>query len=111
MAIVRLCRLTDVAPGAIQRVEIEGRPPLAVALADGEPIVFDDTCPHADESLSKGWIEDGRVVCAVHFAEFEIGSGGAHNAPVGCGPLRFYRVEIRGDEIFADVADKREGSA
>ncbi|MBL8574435.1 MAG: Rieske 2Fe-2S domain-containing protein [Hyphomicrobiaceae bacterium] len=105
MSLTRLCALADLGPDKITRVEVEGRSPVALALADGGAVAFDDTCPHADESLSQGWVEDGRIVCAVHFAEFEIGSGKAHNAPIGCGRLRFYPTEIRDGAVHADLAD------
>ena len=72
-------------------------------LLAGTVHVFDDTCPHAEESLSRGWVEDGRVVCPVHFAEFDLADGGAHNAPAGCGRLRLYPAEARDGAVFADL--------
>lgn len=103
MNLTRLCAETDVPADQILKIDLPDRPAVAIAASDGGFLVFDDKCPHADESLSKGWVEDGRIVCAVHFAEFEAGTGTAHNAPVGCGALKFYPVTLQDGAIFADL--------
>lgn len=101
---VRICDASEISGGEILKVTIEGHEPLGVTEADGSFYVFPDTCPHANESLAKGWVEDGRVVCPVHFAEFELGTGDVHNAPVGCGKLKFLDCELRGDGLYARLA-------
>lgn len=101
---IELCALASVVDGEITRVDLPDQPPLAVTRLGDRIYAFPDTCPHADASLAEGWIEEGRVVCAVHFAEFELGSGTAHNAPVGCGKLAFYPVTVRDGTVFADLS-------
>ena len=101
MEAIEICNSADIAEGDIVKREIEGFPPVAIARNEGQLYVFPDTCPHADESLSEGWLEDGRVICGVHFAEFELGSGEAHNRPVGCPNLSFFHCEDRDGKVFA----------
>lgn len=100
---IELCESSAIGEGEIRRVTALDFPPVAIARHEGVLYVFPDRCPHADESLAEGWIEDGRVVCGVHFAEFELGSGEAHNRPVGCPNLSFFRCEDRGGKIYATL--------
>ncbi len=99
--LIRLCAADAVGDDEIHKVELQGRAPLAITRHAGRLYVFPDRCPHAEESLSTGWVEDGRIICGVHFAEFELGSGEVHNRPVGCPNMRFFAVEERDGEIFA----------
>lgn len=101
---IELCSSAEVTEGEIIKVEPEGVPPIALTRYEGAIFVFPDTCPHADESLAEGWVEDGRVICGVHFAEFELGTGKVHNEPVGCPSLQFYDFEERDGKIFAQIA-------
>jgi len=98
---IEICNSADVPEGEIVRFEVDGFPPVALARHEGEIFIFPDKCPHADESLSEGWVEDGRVVCGVHFAEFELGSGDVHNRPAGCPNLSFFSCEDRDGKVFA----------
>lgn len=102
---IELCASLDVVEGEIFKVEPAGVPAVALTRHEGTLFVFPDTCPHADESLAEGWVEDGRVVCGVHFAEFELGSGKAHNEPVGCPGLKFFAFEERDGKIFSNVSE------
>lgn len=100
-ATIRLCGVGDVADGEILKIDRDGGEPLAVYLFEGQYFVSDDTCPHSQASLAEGYLEDGRVICPVHFAEFDLGTGQVHNPPIGCGKLRFYPVTIADGAVFA----------
>ncbi|MBD3785613.1 MAG: Rieske 2Fe-2S domain-containing protein [Sphingomonadales bacterium] len=101
--IIEICDSAAIPEGEIRRFEPEGFAPIAVARHEGRLYVFPDRCPHADESLAEGWLEDGRVVCGVHFAEFELDTGKVHNPPVGCPNLSFFRCEDRDGKVFATL--------
>lgn len=95
---------TEVPEGEIIKVELLDFPAVAIARHEGKLYVFPDRCPHADESLAEGWMEEGRVVCGVHFAEFDLDSGEVYNPPAGCPSLSFYKFEERDGMIVADLA-------
>lgn len=102
-ALVRLCDADGVGENEVVKVEVAGRAAVAVSRSGGKYFVCDDVCPHAEASLAEGYVEDGRIICPVHFAEFDLGSGQVHNPPLGCGNLRFYPVTIVDDAVFADL--------
>ncbi|WP_337182473.1 Rieske (2Fe-2S) protein [Shinella sp.] len=65
-----------------------------------------DKCPHADASLSEGFVEDGRVVCPLHFAEFDLLSGAVHGGPKGCPRAKAFRVEVEDGGLYLHVPEK-----
>lgn len=99
----RLCRLEEVPEGSGLRVCPDGSEPLAIFRCEGELHVVQDTCPHAGASLAEGWVEDRRVFCPAHGADFCLRSGAALNFPAE-DPIRIFAFEIVNGEIFADLA-------
>ncbi|MQB46109.1 Rieske 2Fe-2S domain-containing protein [Rhizobium sp. ICMP 5592] len=101
---MKICSIDDVAEGEVIKTSVEGRDPVAVYKSGGQIYVSNDVCPHAEASLAEGYIEDGRIICPVHFAEFDLGTGEVHNQPVGCGKLKFYTVTVVAGVVYADLA-------
>jgi len=84
----------------MNRVEVEGLGAVLVVEMNGGFRAADDLCPHAAALLSEGFVEGDRIVCPVHFAEFDLQTGQPFNAPPGCGRLRCYEIETVGDELI-----------
>ena len=98
---VKACKLSDLpAEGAI-RVELDGRP-LCVARSGGEVFAVDDTCTHADVSLSEGDVEDGTVECWLHGSRFDLRTGQPTGLPA-IKPVRTYPVTVEGDDVLVAV--------
>ena len=47
-----ICKTTEVGPGSVKRIEVDGLPPLAVYNLGGRFYVTDDTCTHGKASLA-----------------------------------------------------------
>lgn len=103
---LRLCRFDAMEEGAVMRVDVEGRPPLAVYRIDGAVHVTDDTCTHSDASLADGIVEGGQIECPYHGARFCIRTGEALTSPATA-PIRVYAAVVRD----GDVLIQPEGSA
>ncbi len=103
MELTRICDVNEVEDEEILCVEIEGYGPVCVTKFEGEIHVFPNKCPHADEALSEGLVEDGRIICPVHFAEFDLGTGEAHNEPTGCDNLKFFESVQQENGVFAKL--------
>lgn len=94
---VTVARVGDVSEGEARRVEVGGR---AIALyhIDGGYFATDDTCTHAQASLSDGEITGHVVHCPLHGARFDLRTGKVLSPPA-FKALRAYEVRIAGEDI------------
>ena len=79
-----------------------GEKRIAVFNISGSFQAIDDACPHAGASLAEGHIENGKVGCPWHYAEFELASGKHLNAPASCGVMA-YKVIIEGENLLVEI--------
>ena len=103
-AVLHLCRVDAVEDGEALRVEVAGRPPLAVYHLDGAFYVTDDTCSHGNASLSEGTFEDGQVECPWHVGRFCLKTGSALTFPA-ITPIRAYKTFVKDGEVFIHPED------
>lgn len=101
MAEIILCKTSDVAPGSVVRVEHDERG-LAVYNIDGVFYATDDRCTHGLSSLSEGSLMGDEIECSMHFGTFDVKTGQPTGSPCSI-PLRTYKVEVRGDDVYAEV--------
>jgi 3-phenylpropionate/trans-cinnamate dioxygenase ferredoxin component len=84
----------DIPPGHAARVVVDG---VAVAIfnIDGELHAVDDTCSHAEASLSEGEldVESCSIECPLHGSSFDLRDGEPLSLPA-VEPIRVHRVEI-----------------
>lgn len=102
MAQVRACKSEELKPG--QAIRLNLTPPIAVyRLGDGF-YATEDTCTHAQTSLSAGDIdlEECTVECPYHASLFDIRTGNVLSLPANK-PLKTYPVKVVGDEVFVEV--------
>jgi 3-phenylpropionate/trans-cinnamate dioxygenase ferredoxin subunit len=66
---------------------------------------LDDLCNHAGCQLSRGRLEEGRVVCPCHLMAFDLRTGAAVSIPKLCEDQRTYVVEERDGEIVVTLPD------
>jgi ethylbenzene dioxygenase ferredoxin component len=93
-----ICKTTDVGPGSVKRVEVDGLPPLAVYNLGGRFFVTDDTCTHGKASLAEGAVEGTTIECPWHGGRFDIATGQPTCLPA-IEPIATYPVTVVGDEI------------
>ena len=99
---VRVCSVGDLpAVGAVQ-AEIAGQKVAIVRDSAGDIHAIDDTCSHANVSLSEGDVEDGEIECWLHGSRFDLRSGKPTGLPA-TSPIAVYPVKIDGDDVFVSV--------
>jgi 3-phenylpropionate/trans-cinnamate dioxygenase ferredoxin subunit len=101
------CKAKDLAPGTALRADLAlaagGKHAFAVVRTeDGELYAIDDTCSHADVSLSEGDIVGCEIECWAHGSRFDLRTGEPNVLPAMT-PIRTYPVRIDGDDVLVDV--------
>jgi 3-phenylpropionate/trans-cinnamate dioxygenase ferredoxin subunit len=66
-----------------------------------EVFAVEDTCSHADASLSEGELNGYRIECWLHGAEFDLRTGEAV-VPPAVAPLKRFIVERNSDQLLID---------
>ena len=93
MAINRLIQVSDLAPGEIRPLEVDGRHLLLVNGESG-PALIDRVCPHANGDLAKGKVVADRIRCPVHQYLFDLKTGSCPpGRREGWGPLSVYELQ------------------
>jgi 3-phenylpropionate/trans-cinnamate dioxygenase ferredoxin subunit len=98
---VTIAKTGDVPPGRGIGVNVEGLR-IAVFNVDGQFYAVDDTCTHAEASLSEGDIDGATVTCPLHGAEFDLVTG-AVLAPPAEKSITVYKVHVVGEEIQVEL--------
>ena len=99
---VRVCAVDDLpAVGAVQ-VQIEDKLVAIVRDSAGEIHAIDDTCSHANVSLSEGDVEETAIECWLHGSRFDLRSGKPIGLPATT-PIAVYPVKIDGGDVFVSV--------
>ncbi len=116
MAFNKACNIDDVPQNGVLRCKVAGKPVAVYRLDDG-CYATATRCPHAMGPLHRGKVTaEGRVVCPLHRAEFDIKTGKAEVwavFPPGIAQLinlfrkkqdiDTYPVKVEGDEVLVDV--------
>ena len=110
--LISLSQLPDV--GAVP-VDVDGRAIAVVRAEDGSIHVIDDTCSHAEVSLSEGEVEGCTIECFLHGSRFDLRTGKPTSFPA-TEPVATFPVEIRPNpdgtaDVYVDVATTLNGVA
>lgn len=97
---VKVAQVGDLKPGQTGLVQI-GRQRIALYNVDGKFYATDDTCSHAEASLSEGAVEGDQIVCPLHGARFDVKTGAALCMPAFA-PVDTYPVRVQGDDVEVD---------
>ena len=108
LAHVVVCTVGELPRGTMRAIRLPGLPPLAAYNVDGDVYVTADTCTHAQAFLSDGDLEEDRVVCPAHWAEFDVRTGEALCFPA-TNPVAVFPALVEGDQIIADLSQNDKG--
>ncbi len=100
---VRVCSVDDLPTVGAVQAEIDGLRVAIVRDSAGDIHAIDDTCSHANVSLSEGDVEDGEIECWLHGSRFDLRTGKPTGLPAVT-PIAVYPVKIDGDDVFVSVS-------
>jgi 3-phenylpropionate/trans-cinnamate dioxygenase ferredoxin subunit len=93
--------LSDLGDGQMRRCRV-GDTDVLVCRVKGSLYAIDDTCSHADESLSEGFLSGFAVSCPLHGAQFDVRTG-QHLGPPAYTGVRSYPVHEEGAEAVLEM--------
>jgi len=99
---VRVCSVNDLPTVGAVQVEIDRKRVAIVRDSAGDIHAIDDTCSHANVSLSEGDVEDTAIECWLHGSRFDLRSGKPIGLPAII-PIAVYPVKIDGGDVFVSV--------
>ena len=97
-----LANAADIKTGNGFKVDILGHLPIGVFRLGDDFFAIDDTCTHANYSLSEGMVFDGQVECPLHAGTFDIRTGAATGFPCII-PVKTYPITVENGRIYADL--------
>ena len=99
MALHLVCRISELGPGEVKRIEDL---PVAVFNVDGALFAISDICTHAEASLSEGRVDGETVECPLHGACFDLRTGEALTPPA-IEPVQTFAVVLQDDNVYVEV--------
>jgi nitrite reductase/ring-hydroxylating ferredoxin subunit len=102
---IRVARAADFEATDRRVVSAGDRPVLLLRHEDGFYAV-DNRCPHMGFPLEQGSVKDCILTCHWHHARFDLASGGTFDQFAD--DVRAYPIELRGDELWIDLAPRHD---
>ena len=99
--LVRICATTDV-PDASGRSFVIGNRHIAVFNNGGTFYVTSDLCSHEHEHLSDGWLDEDKIECPRHGAQFDLVTGEALSLPA-MDPIEVFAAKIENGDVWAEI--------
>jgi nitrite reductase/ring-hydroxylating ferredoxin subunit len=103
---IRVASVKDVSEGEMIGVKVNEKE-IMIANLSGRFYAIGNRCTHMKCLLSKGTIEEGKVICPCHFACFDLKTGeGFWGREIGAIPLKpvpIYEVKVQGEDILIKI--------
>ena len=99
---VRVCRLDELPDVGVAAAEVNGT---VIAIArdeNGHVHAVNDTCTHANVSLSEGELDGCTLECWLHGSRFDIRTGDPSGPPATV-PVNVYPVKVQDGEVFVGL--------
>ena len=96
--VAKLSELEDRVP---HPVDVKGEE-IALVLMDDKVYAINNICTHEYACLSDGYVDDDRIVCPLHLAEFEVTTGKVVEDPAE-EDLQTYAVTVADENIYIKI--------
>jgi len=105
---VTIGSVEDVGPGRLRGVQLDDLWLAVAKLENGALAAFQEWCTHEECQLSEGDLEDTKVICYCHGAEFDVSSGAVLKGPA-TDPIEIYEIRaVDGQlQVSVDAAPER----
>ena len=89
------------------KIDLDGTPVCVTKIGE-EVFAIADTCSHSDASLSEGEVNNFKIECWLHGAEFDLRTGEVATPPASI-PVETFEVNRNGDELTVSSRKSAEG--
>lgn len=96
---IRVCALDELTIGQAALAVVEDRRICIVRTGEREVHAVDDTCSHANVSLSEGDVDGCTIECWLHGSRFDLRTGEPTGLPA-TRPVAVHHVELDGDDVL-----------
>lgn len=93
-----VARTSDVIPGTVRVVQVDGRSLCVGLTEDGEWGAIDNVCTHDGGTLGEGELDDHGVECPRHGARFDLFTGRVLALPA-VRPVNAYETRVVDDDV------------
>lgn len=104
---VRVCRLEELPLEEAACAVIDGTRVAIVRTGEREVHAVNDTCSHANVSLSEGEVDGCTLECWLHGSRFDLLTGDPTGLPA-TQPIAVYPVRIENDEVFVSMSPQNQ---
>jgi 3-phenylpropionate/trans-cinnamate dioxygenase ferredoxin subunit len=95
-------RASEVSPGTVRVVELDGRSLCVGLTEDGEWGAIDNVCTHDGGVLGEGELDGNLVECPRHGGRFDLFTGRVRALPPVI-PVNAYRVTLDDDQVVVEL--------
>ena len=101
MALVKVCNVSEIPKNGMKGFTVNGKS-VFIANVGNKYYCNDSSCTHRGGPLHEGELDGKTVTCPWHGGTFDI-STGRHLTPPAAAPVKNYKLEVRGKDIWADI--------
>jgi 3-phenylpropionate/trans-cinnamate dioxygenase ferredoxin subunit len=102
---VLVCRLDELPEVGAAAAEVDGRVISLVRTEDGVVHAVDDTCTHANVSLSEGELDGCQLECWLHGSRFDVRTG-EPSGPPAVVPIAVHAVRVADGEVHVRLSQE-----
>jgi len=95
---VPVAKASELSPGQMKWVAVNGERRV-LANVEGTFYAISDVCGHRNAPLSRGKLDGYLIECPLHYAQFDVRTGGLVNGPVSTA-VPIYQVCIEADTVY-----------
>jgi nitrite reductase/ring-hydroxylating ferredoxin subunit len=96
-------KASELAPGSMKKVEIEGKDEILVANVGGKFYAMRGLCNHAGGPLAEGEIDGNTVTCPWHGSKWDLTTGKCTEFAIELDDEPVYKTLVEGDELFVEL--------
>lgn len=107
MTFVAVLSATELEPGDVTQVTVNG---IDIAIArdsDGSWHALEDQCSHGNVALSDGDIDEGGIECWKHGSVFDLETGKPRSLPA-ITPVQVFPIKVDGESVLIDVESPKK---